>query len=341
MRTKIVAWLGVLLSLGLIAYIAFTFDLAAVFRAISLANPMWLFAAALLYSALFPLRGLRWAAILRSVKPVSTATATEVFAIGFLANNVMPARLGDVARAFVLSKREGVSGSSSFATVLLERVFDGLIVVGMLLTVLWIAPTDSLLVEGFAWVMAVAFPAAVAVAALIAWNERRALALAGFFLRPVPEQLRHKLLGVIERLSRGLHILKSAKSVFGVLGLSALIWCIEVGVYLLAQRAFGMEVPVHGMVLVMAVLTLGLTVPSAPAFVGVFEGLVIAAIAVYGIGDPLAPAFAITMHVIHFVPGTLLGAFYAWRMGLKVREIKAAARASSEVEDRSVVVEPS
>lgn len=341
MRTKLVAWIGVLLSIALLAYIFVSFDIGQAMKAIALADVKWILAALLLYSALFPLRGLRWAVILRSVKPVSAATATEVFSIGFLANNVMPARLGDVARAFVLAKKERVSRSSSFATVMLERVFDGLIVVGLLLLVLWLEPPDSRLVEGFAWLMAVAFPSAVFAAALIAWNEARAIALVRFFLKPLPRGISDKALHIVQKLARGLHMLRSVKDTAAVIVLSVAIWFIEVGVYLLAQRAFGLDVPVHGMVLVMAVLTLGLTAPSAPAFVGVFEGLVIAAVAIYGVGDPLGPAFAITMHIIHFIPGTLLGACYAWRMGLRVREIKEAAQGGTEVEPGDVAVESS
>ena len=110
-----------------------------------------------------------------------------------------------------------------------------------------------------------------------------------------------------------------------VLGLSLLVWSLEISVYVLVGKAFGLGVPAHGMALVMCVLTLGLTAPSAPAFVGVFEGLVVAAIGVYGVGDPLAPAFAVAMHIIHFLPGTLLGAVASWRLGLKVKELRGAA----------------
>jgi glycosyltransferase 2 family protein len=337
-RTKLLTWFGVLLSAGIIAYIAFTFDLGDSVRAIALADPLWLVLAAALYLVLFPLRGLRWAVILRSIKPVSTSAATEVFAVGFLANNIMPARLGDVARAFVLAKREGVSSSSSFATVLLERVFDGLTVVGMLLLVLWIRPPSSGLVEGFAWIMAIAFPSAVFVAALVAWNEARAVALARAILSPLPDRISRRIVGILERLSKGLHTLRSAKATLAVLALSLAIWSIEVGVYLLAQRAFGLEVPTHGMVLVMAVLTLGLTMPSAPAFVGVFEGLVIAAVAVYGVGSTLGTAFALAMHLIHFIPGTLLGAFFTWRMGLRLRELRTV-EATPSIDPPAIAVE--
>lgn len=327
MRARLITVLGAILSIALIVYLVATFDLAAAARALEVADRRWLIAGALFYTLAFPLRGLRWSLLLARIAPVSTRAATEVFAIGFLANNVMPARLGDVARAFVLARRERVPASSTFATVLLERVFDGLVVVGMMLLVLRFVPegSSSLFVDGMALVMAIAFPGAVAVAALIVWNEARALRLFAWFLRPLPPALASRIHALLARLTEGLHALKSARDSARIATLSILIWLIEVGVYMLAGRAFGLDVPAEGMILVMAVLTLGLTLPSAPAFVGVFEGLIVAAVTLYGVPGPLALAFAVTMHLIHFSIGSLLGGYFAWRMGLNMRELRTAA----------------
>src|SRR5438067_4728171 len=140
MRVRIVKWAGVLFSVALIAYLLTRFDLAAALKAIALADPGWFAFATAVYLIQFPLRGLRWSRLMRAVKPVSFTTATEIFAIGFMANNVLPARLGDVARAFIIAKREDVPASATLSNVLLERVFDGLTVVAFLSLVLWLEP---------------------------------------------------------------------------------------------------------------------------------------------------------------------------------------------------------
>src|SRR5688572_1421699 len=111
MRAKLVAWIGVLLSIALLVFIFTRFDLGAALDAMKLADVSWLLLAALVYCVQFPLRGLRWSILMRAVKPVSPRTATAVFAIGFMSNNVLPARLGDVARALVLAKRENIPAS--------------------------------------------------------------------------------------------------------------------------------------------------------------------------------------------------------------------------------------
>lgn len=319
-------WIGVLLSLALIGFIASRFDFAAALAAVSSADPRWLALAALAYMAQFPLRGLRWSVLMRAVKPVSFRSATEVFAIGFMANNALPARLGDVARAFILARREGVPVSATFSNVMLERIFDGLVVVGFLCGVLWIAPPPAGWVHATAYLMAAVFSAAVTVSALIAWNEARFVALAERVLRALPgtlaDRLAPRVLGLVERLARGLHCLRSAGTTILVIGLSLVIWSSEIVVYALAQRALGIAVPYLGLTLVMAVLTLGLTAPSAPGFIGVYEGLIIAGLEVYGVRGTAALAFALTMHVIHYVPGTLLGLLAAWRSGTRVGELR-------------------
>lgn len=330
MRARIVSWLGILLSLGLLAYLLSRFDLGEVLSALRLADARWLFLAALLYVALFPLRGLRWAILYRDVKPISTTLATEVFLVGFMANNLMPARLGDVVRAFVLGKREQISVTTTFSNILLERVFDGLTVVGFLFFVLLVAPPEAAWVSAVGALMGLVFFGALAAAMSVAFFEAETLKLVRACTRPLPPGLADKLLTLVAKLAHGFRPLRSVGAVLSVLGLSLLIWAVEVLVYWVAQHAFGLSVPMLGLALVMAILTLGITAPSAPGFVGVYEALVISAVGLYGVKEPMAPAYAIAMHLIHYVPGTLLGLLATWRLGLKVTELRRNTTLVSE-----------
>ena len=111
---------------------------------------------------------------------------------------------------------------------------------------------------------------------LVAFFERPTLQLARFGLSPLPEGLSARVLGLVERLGRGIHSLKSASQTVRVVLLSLVVWAAEVVVYVFIARAFGLDLPTLGLVLVMCVLTLGLVAPSAPGFVGVFQINVIA-----------------------------------------------------------------
>jgi hypothetical protein len=268
---------------------------------------------------------LRWSILMRAVKPVSVRSATEVFTIGFMANNILPLRLGDVARALVLAKRERVPRSATFSNVMLERVFDGLTVAGFLGLVFLFDPPPAAWVGGAGFATAAIFVGAVLVAGITAWNEARALKLASALLSFLPGGFRDRLLTIFEKLAKGVGALRSPSETAKIALLSAVIWAGEVLVYVLAERAFGLELSYIRMCLVMAVLTFGLMAPSGPGFFGVYEGLVITALAVYGIGDSVAAAFAITMHAIHFIPGTLLGVVFTWKNGLRIGEIRGAS----------------
>ncbi len=329
---RVVPILGVLVSIVLLGWIATRFDLAATAHAIGLANPVWLAAATVLYCLLFIVRGVRWAILLHHLKPVSIRDATEAFIIGFMANNLLPARLGDVARAFVIARRRAIPATGTFASVMLERIFDGLVVVGFLNGVLWLAPPPGTWIRPLAYIGAAIFVGAITVCVLIAFFEKPTLQLARLVFGPLPAGLTRKLLGIIAKLTEGIRSLKSGAQTARVIALSIFVWTAEVAVYVLIARAFGLEIPVLGLVLVMCVLTLGLVAPSAPGFVGVFEAMVIEALALYTIAGPAAVAFAVTLHLIHYVPGTVLGLAFTWRSGLRLGDIRNAAHASGSPE---------
>lgn len=323
---------GLLLSVALLAWIATRFDLRAAAEAIGVASPLWLTAATGLYCLLFMVRGVRWAILLRHLGPVSNRDATEAFVIGFMANNVLPARLGDVARALVLSRRRRIPAAGTFASVMLERIFDGLVVVGFLNTVLWLAPPAGTWIRPLAYLGGAIFVGALGACLLIAVFEGPTLKLARLVFSPLPRGLADKLLGLIERLGHGIHSLKSVDQTARVIALSLLVWTAEVAVYVLIARAFGLDIPTLGLVLVMCVLTLGLVAPSAPGFVGVFEAMVIEALALYAIVGPTAVAFAVTLHLIHYVPGTLLGLAFTWRSGLRLGDLRSAGETPAAAE---------
>lgn len=360
--------LGVALSVSLVILLALRLDLGAVARAALGASPAPLVGATLVYCSLFPLRGLRWAILLRPLAPVPTGLATRAFLIGFMANNLLPARLGDVVRAWVLARQASAPGgqgrdrseprprgdeakaspratvptSASFATVLLERVFDGLTVVGILTVALLMLPLDeasadrTLQLQAVAALMGLVFGSALLVCALLVAWERPTLRLVAAMLGPLSrrgegpsKRIASTLLSLFQKLASGLHVLKNARRTAVIAALSLLIWSLEVVVYGFVALALDIEVAPLGLALVMAILTLGLTAPSAPGFVGVFEALVIPALGLLGVPVAEAAAFAFVLHAIHYFPGTLLGLWAAWTAGLRFTDLTSRSPAES------------
>lgn len=310
---------GILLSLVLVGVLLYALDLHAVGRALGRAKPLPLLFAVAMYSSLFPLRGLRWSMLLKPLRQISVPLSTRAFLIGFMANNVLPARLGDVVRALVLAQKAEVPRSATFATVMLEKVFDGVIVVGFL-TVAAAALEASELRPAVA-LMGGLFGGALLTCFLLTSAEAWTLRLAETLTRSLPESVREIALGLLRKLASGLHVLRDGRTLAGVLALSCLIWSLEVVVYVGVADALGLDTSYLGLALVMAILTLGLTVPSAPGFVGVFEVLVIPALGILGVARDEAAAFALLLHLIHYLPGTILGAVAALQAGVGFRDL--------------------
>ncbi len=240
MRKKsLITWVGIALSVALLVWIVTKFDMKEAAEAIGRADAKWLVAGAAVYAGLFALRGWRWALLLKPIKTVSASTAGEVFAIGFMANNILPARLGDVARAFVLARREGITAAGSFSSVMLERILDGVVVVLFLNVVLWVDPPDAPWIGQIALWAGVIFVGAVVVCGLIAYDEKPVLRVADNVLFFASDGLKQKIFGLVVRLAEGLHTLKSITRTLEIIGLSLLIWTIETSVYVLAAQAYG------------------------------------------------------------------------------------------------------
>lgn len=326
MKTKLLSAFGLAISGLAIAYMLSQFGLENTVDDLRQAQIHWLLIAALAYLGLFPLRGLRWSWLLGDIKSISVSSATQTLIIGAMANNILPARLGDLVRAFLLSRREKIPATATFSNVLLERIIDGCTVIALMSGVLIFAPPTADWVKPLGLLMATVFFAAFCTCVLLAVAPKRFWRLADPILGILPDGLASKLRSKLDLLLTGIKVLANPRRMIRILLISLVIWLSEVAVYVLCQQAFGLEIPLSGSILLMAILTLGLTAPSGPGFVGVFEGLLVAGLSLYGVDGSAAFAFAIAMHLIHYLPVTMLGVVYLWRTGLRIQELQVDAR---------------
>jgi glycosyltransferase 2 family protein len=325
MRTKLISVFGIAISAVIIIYMTAQFDLVRTQEIFGAAKLPWLVLAAVIYLLLFPLRGLRWSWLLADIKPIGVSSSTQTLVIGAMANNILPARLGDVVRAFLMSRRAGVPATATFSNVLLERIIDGCTVIALLSGVLVFAPPENDWVGPLGITMASLFFVALAACILLAIAPKIFWTVAGPLVDRLPIGLAKKVRNKLTLLLTGIKILTRPGLMLRISMISIVIWGSEVAVYVVCQEAFGLNLPIHGAVLVMSVLTLGLTAPSGPGFVGVFEGLIVAGVSLYGVTPSEGLAFAIAMHLIHYLPVTVLGVVFVWRTGLQLRQLGSKA----------------
>ncbi len=287
-------------------------------------NPWFFLPGVLVYFASMFLRAIRWQRMLRPIKAMPLGHVFRYIILGYMANNLLPARLGEVVRAYVTGKREGVSRSASFASVVLERLFDGsTVVVILLVLLLFFAHLD----KGWLWYTAHlsigVFTGGLAFLFLLVYKRNLALGILRWFLRPLPQKLAEKLFSIVQKFMTGLDLLRSPMDFLVSFGLSFIIWGVEALVYWLFFTAFGLELPWAAALVTLVVVNLSAMIPSTPGLIGVFQFACVQSLALYGIAAGKALAFSVALHATQIVPVTLLGVVFTYALGLSFNELSS------------------
>ncbi len=295
----------------------------------------WLLAAVVVATSLFPLRLVRWRLLLRTEHggPYPWLPLWHAVAMGFAANNLLPFRAGEVVRTVAASRLTGARLTTSLASVAVERVFDALTVVGLLAVALLMPgmppglAVAGIPVQRVATTAGLLALAALACAALVVAFPRAAEAVVR---RLIPsDRIALRLVEMIEGMRQGLVVLKSPARLAGVIAWSVVLWLVNALSFYLAFFAFDLPVSYTGAVVLQGVLAFGIAVPSAPGYVGPFEAVITAVLAIYGIGASQAVAYAVGYHLTTFVPITVLGVWSATRTGLGLFATARAAPPSA------------
>ncbi|MCC6628826.1 MAG: flippase-like domain-containing protein [Chloroflexi bacterium] len=294
-------------------------DLAEVWRAIVSADFRWLLPAALFVSGGYLVRTLRWQSILRSVLPADYGTLFSCLMLGFAANNVLPARVGEVVRAYTLRQKTGGSATLGLATVVVERVFDGVTLLALMALALQVAaiPTDDerlRLVEVAS--IAVFTTALVVLVALLVLRER-ALAVVAWLVRPLPAAVAARARRMAGSFIVGLDCLRRPSALLRIVPLSVLVWVCEAASYGCVAKAFSIDLAPSQFVSAILFLTvfvnLGIMVPSAPGFIGTFQFFARLALAPFGVAPDVAFGLAIVAHALQYGLVTGTGLVIMWR----------------------------
>lgn len=333
-------WLGLLISAAFLYLALRGLKLGEVWGTLQGANYWWLLPGVAVYFLGVWARAWRWHYLLRPLKKISTRAMFPIVTIGYLGNNIYPARAGEVLRAYVLKRKEGVSISASLATILVERIFDGVV---MLMFVFVNLPELAQLAgaSGFAGSIetlalwgAFAFVGALAAFLLTAMMPGPAARLYGWLIdRLVPLRFRERARGVLEKFLSGLASLRSPRDVLMVFVTSLVIWLFETGKYWFVMHAFAFRVSFFALMLMNGIVNLATTIPSAPGYVGTFDAPGIAVLKAYGVEGALAAGYTLALHVALWVPITALGAWYMARESLSWGEVQKEMGETREIRE--------
>jgi uncharacterized protein (TIRG00374 family) len=323
------ALIGVALAVALLVWALRGVHLSEVMRHLRNAHPGSLLAAVVIATLTYPLRLVRWRLLLRAADggPLPATPLWHAVAIGFMANNVLPFRAGELVRLLAASRLAGVRLSAALSSVAVERIFDGLSVVALLSIALLASDLPPDIAVGGVPVRhaaqvagtmgAVALVAALLVVAFPLAAER-------VVRRLLPARaLAERIVVLIEGLRHGLSVLRSPALLAGTVVWSLILWLTNALAFYVAFKAFDIPVGFLGALLMQGILVFGITVQLTPGFVGQFEAAIVAALALYRVPNDLASSYAIAFHATTFLPIVLLGAWSLARTPLALSDLRA------------------
>lgn len=324
-------WFGLIVSLIFLFLFLRKIDWPVVWRILRSVELTYVLPLMLVNFLTMLIRAKRWEYLLRSIKRVPLVELYKATAIGFMANYLLPARVGEFIRAFLLGSRVRISKTASLATIVVERVFDGLTVMVLFMVVLVFMPfppagSSSLFTgENFKLVGLISFLFYLLVLATlllmrshIEWVNR----IFGFLLKPLPRKLTVRIAEKVESFVSGLGILKNTGQLLMTCLYSGLLWGTSILLIYFLFFPFGIEVSLLGAVFVGVILVFGITLPSAPGFIGTFHWACAAALMFLGVEGNLAKSYAVILWLVSFIPITSLGLFLLWHEGISLKALR-------------------
>jgi glycosyltransferase 2 family protein len=274
------------------------------------------------------IRAQRWRVLLRPLGVPAMRTLVAATNIGFMANMVLPLRVGEVIRPVLVSRREREPLSGILATVVLERIFDMFTILFLFgVSASMVAVSEQVRQWGyrlFALAMIVG-----SIVAMVRWQEALALRVLKLVLRPLPLRIAEPVDHFFRGFVRALEVLQSPLTFVQVLGWSLYLWLVISLIYLCGVLAFELPAPlVVGSIVVTAIVAIAVSAPSAPGYIGAFQVGCTLSLAIFGVSKSDAFAYSIVLHVTQFVGVVTAGLYSLAREGMTLRQIEEVSEAN-------------
>jgi len=330
-------WVGLIISAIFLIFALRGLQIEEIWFVIKSADLIWLLPSIPVYFAGVWLRVWRWKILLQPIKKFRIRDLFPSVSIGYMGNNIYPARAGELLRAVVLKREQETPISAALATIIIERIFDGIVLLGFILlnissfTVIPGASEFRGIISAITLWSSVIFMSALFVFILAATFQEKSKKIFTWMIgKMAPVRMRAKAQSITSRFFHGLQSLSSLMDVLIILVLSTAIWIIETGFYWFVMNAFPFQVSFLSLMLMNGVLNLITIIPSSPGYIGIFEAPGIALLTALGIDPEMAASYTILLHATLWLPITVVGAIYFARIGLNWNEETKRARAGKD-----------
>jgi hypothetical protein len=271
-------------------------------------------------------RAMRWRYLIRPIKDVKTSALFSPLIVGYMAN-MLPARAGEFIRAYLLSKRERISFSSSFATIFIERLFDLIVLLLLIVWVLIFMPealvpknqgVEYQIIDKVKIFGGISFLLCIFIlffSAFLQFKNDWAMKILGVFIKPLPTRWKDKIIGLVNSFTEGLNIIRDKKGFLATIFLSFLIWASFTVFYYPLYWAFGIETALPAVASIMILcltVAIFITLVPTPGFLGSYHlGCVVALHGIYGIPKAVALSYGIVAWLIAMGLTVVIGLFFA------------------------------
>ena len=274
------------------------------------------------------LRAKRHRYFLEPIKPISTGSLFSALMVGYMANTLLPAHLGELVRAVLIGQKERIPKVSVLATIAVERIVDVfclLILMGM--TFIAYPFPEEIRLSGY-----LTFVFAAVLGAFFLFLKKRpekALSLVEAVSRPLSKKISDKLVELLGSFRDGLVPLQQPWHYAIVALLSVLVWACYAGIFFVTFYAFDFvetyHLPWSASLVVLVITTVSIVVPSSPGYVGTYHWLCMVALRLFGVSESPALSFAIVAHAISVLPVSLVGGVLAWKEGISISKVERAS----------------
>ncbi|MDI6725948.1 MAG: lysylphosphatidylglycerol synthase transmembrane domain-containing protein [Smithellaceae bacterium] len=323
MNKKLIA--GLILG-GVFTYLSLrNMDLGDVLVRLGALEYPYLIAALLLIILIQLIRAFRWGMIMSPLGKIAPWDLLAITSIGLLAVVALPARLGEVVRAYLVTRKTTIPMSSALASILVERMLDSIAIVVMAAAVLIFVPLPAWMARASAFFSLITLALVALIFLVLLGREKVSGFLASLIMR-LPGRYAELVKRLIQDFIDGFNILVQEKKILKAAVLSAIIWLLHVLVIVILFEAFRLPVPLIAAFVLNIVLIVGIAIPAAPGFVGNWHYSSILGLGIFGIAKAEALSFAVIHHFLSIIVVILMGLIFAFTSRISLSQIKSEVR---------------
>lgn len=321
-------WLGIGISVFFLVLLFRKIDFGQLVVALRAVDYRYIVLSVVLTFISYFLRAVRWRYLLISEKTIRLSSLYPATIIGYMANNLLPARLGEFVRAYVLAKREHLETPSVFASLVIDRLFDGFTVLVMLLITLFTVrlplgmedAATALKAGGVA--MFLLYCGVLVFLFFLKLQTMRTLSFVRFLLKPFPKRISESAIPMLGSFIGGIRLSSRIGHIAAILVSSILIWTFAVLPVDMTLRSFGINLPITASMFIMVLLVFAVMVPASPGFIGTYHYACFKGLSVFGIPETTSVSIALIIHGTAFFPVIVAGFYYLWRNKISLSDIQ-------------------